>query len=209
VRPLLWREEEAVLKLVKQRLEELRNEIEHFDPNSDLWVLDLNAPLPTRAHELMQELILAELMRGEAAAAWLGGERAAAEAALRGDLHPLAGLLLPHKQKANPAIKQLKWETWELIAEFLLGKRNLKTGKKKGERGPRRKSPEERRKKTPVHDAADLMHVIKEILGSMFPKQRPKDIHDRAILFAAEIKSVDPKTLENYLKRPQQDRRRM
>ena len=53
------------------------------------------------------------------------------------------------------------------------------------------------------------MQVIVEILRDMFPEQRPKDIRDRALLFAAKIKRMPSETLANYLGRSQRDHRRL
>ena len=145
-----WTNEEGVLKLVKQRLQELRVEY--------VAAIFTGRPvqLPREAKEAMDRL---EKFPGPDQI----DEQAAVDAAKGGDLRPLAyHFLLPDPDpdmdpdtgevtkvtyEVNDRIAHLRPETWLLIVEFLLRERNLKTGKKKGEPGRPRMTEEERRAK--------------------------------------------------------------
>jgi hypothetical protein len=140
----------------------------------------------------------------------------AVEAAMCGDVEPLAMLLRPFSgellglpDEVNPAIKRLSPDAWEIIVQFLTGERNPKTGKLRGERGPRKKSAEERRAESPVHGAAAEVDTIRAILRRSYPDQHNSQIRDRAIEIAAQRNGVEASTLAKYLRRPRKDRRRL
>jgi hypothetical protein len=101
--------------------------------------------------------------------------------AKRGDLKPLIELV--HDNKLTPEAK-------DLVAEFLDGKRNLRTGGPRGKAGRPRMSETARRARNPVHDAFDDFEVIKAILARLYPKQGAKDIKDRAEKIAQDRAKV-------------------
>jgi hypothetical protein len=145
---------------------------------------------------------------------WVG-EQEAVEAAMRGDVEPLANLLRPFAgvfglpDEVNPAIKQLSPATWAIIVQFLTGERKLRTGRLGGGPGRPTMSLEERRAESPVHDAAEEVDAIRAILRRSYPDQHSRQIRERAMEIAAQRKGVELDTLVNYLKRPKKDRRRL
>ena len=142
-------------------------------------------------------------------------EEQACEAALRGDLMPLVNLLTPEIfadigiNLPNVKIPYLKPSTWTLVVEFLAGKRNLRTGRLRGEPGRPAMAEEMRRKHNPVHDAADELPVIAAILTRLYPAVATKAVKERAIAIAARRKGARPEILTRHLSRPGSDRRRI
>ena len=100
-------------------------------------------------------------------------------------------------------IHQLKWETWELIAEFLLGKRNLKTGKKTGKPGRPGMTEEEGASTHQPMMQPSWCQSLWRFCVACFLKQQTRHIRDRAIEIAAKIKRISEKTLIYYLRRSQ------
>ena len=218
-----WIDEKAVAEFVAAEMEELRSEVER-----------LNAIHPGPLPELSEDLEeVAGLMYAEANRGWaVKGEKEAVAAARRGDLEPLADLLRPDAtlwhmltskfidaktlppSELRPIAQRLRVRnlcptTWSLIAEFLTGERSLSSGRLRGEAGRPKMSSEERRAESPVHDAADEVGAIRAILRRSYPDQRGKQIDDRAVAIAAQRHGVEQDTLENYLKRPRKNRRRL
>jgi hypothetical protein len=69
---------------------------------------------------------------------------------------------------------------------------------------------EERRAMNPVHDAADMVPEIADILRRFYPEQTPAQIHDRALSIAAGMKGVkSAETVKLHLNRAKNDRRRI
>jgi hypothetical protein len=213
MRPPRWTDKN-LFKLVRERLEELRGEVEWLDANYEgNWP----ASEHTEERDAMWTLMMAEVYRPNP---W-DSERAAVEWALCGYTEPLALLLAEYwgLWHGGGSVKHLSPETCELVLEYVRGVRNPKTGKKRGERDPktgkkrglgaRRKTPDERRKTTPTYDAVELVKwkVIEAILRAMFPGH--KEISERAIELAAEIKGVPHDTLVTHLGRSRTDRRRL
>jgi hypothetical protein len=218
-----WIDEAAVADLVAAEMEELRSEVERL-----AWTTNTGLPGPDAGEDLraIYDLMTAESFRG-----WpVKGEKEAVEAALRGDVEPLADLLRPdattldmlksNVKTLSPSelrpiaqslrVKTLRLSTWNLIAQFLTGERNLRTGRLRGEPGRPTMSLEERRAESPVHDAAEEFHAIRAILRRLYyPKQSSSQIRARAMEIAAQRNRVELDTLVNYLKRPRKDRRRL
>jgi hypothetical protein len=207
-----WRDQDAVRAFVSAEIDELRLEIERLET-----IYPGHLPKLSEDLDEMHNLVTAEANR-----AWrkideaMGqDERAAVEAALRGDLEPLANSLRPFAgilgfpDEVNPAIKKLSPETWLIIAQFLTGARNLKTGKLKGERGPREKSEDDRRRGNPVHDAADLVPVVTAILRRLYPTKGRLEVKRRAIEVAARLRGAQTAPLKKHLSRGRDDRRRV
>jgi hypothetical protein len=125
-------------------------------------------------------------------------EKAALEAAKRGELAGLVDLLLgPHRDWLQP-------ETIELVIEFMTGKRNPQTGRRKGEGkvGASKMTHEQRLAKNPIHAAAIEFDAIQELLERLYPVE---PVRDRAIVLAAARGHVDPEQLRTYLNRPRSD----
>jgi hypothetical protein len=187
-------------------MEELRSEVERLEAIYP-------GPLPKLSEDLaeVRRLIVKEAKRG-----WVEGEKDAVEAALRGDVEPLANLLRPAgmpewgiPDKVNSNVAKLSPATWELIVELLTGRRNPKTGKLKGERGPRKKSAEERRSWNPIHDAEDYVAPIAAILSRLYPDKRRAEIKSRASEIAARWRGAQLHALKKHLRRGPGDRRRV
>jgi len=171
-----WTDEDAIAKLVDEIIAEGRSEIERLD-----WTYPPGGKYPDEL-KAIANLVYAEIYRD----GWPPTEQAAVAAAMRRDLEPLADMLRPIANlrglpyKPNPAIKSLSPDTWALIVEFLTGQRNLRTGRRKGEPGRPKMSAEERRARTPTHNAADEFSVIVDILQRLYPEQSAGQIRDRA-----------------------------
>jgi hypothetical protein len=207
-----WSDVDAVRRRVRDRIEELRLEVDRLawtthtglpddDAGDDCWAV----------HALVMKEIYQDWPQGT-------DEAVAAEAAECGDLEPLANLLRPLggmlefgiPDEVNPAIEKLSPETWMIIVQFLTGQRNLKTGKLKGKRGPRKKKEEERRRDNPVHNAADFVPAVTAILQRLYPTKGKAEIKRRAIEVAAWLEyPTRPAMLERHLRRPPGDRRRI
>jgi hypothetical protein len=126
-------------------------------------------------------------------------EERAVEAALRGKPKKLAALI----RQPNP---QLAPSTWALVAEFVEGKRSLRSGRAKSKSGAPRQSEKQRRARAIAHQAAEIFFVIRDTLPRIYPKQSQADIRDRALLLAATLKGVETETITNHLKKSKDDR---
>jgi hypothetical protein len=136
-------------------------------------------------------------------------EQQAVEAAKRGDLRPLTDLFEAAARAGNSDQdhpESISPSTLQLAAEFLNGKRNLKTGRDKSakeQRGRPKISKEERTAKTPSHWAAKYyLPAVERILRTEYPRRRAEHYRDRAIYIVSIITGVKEKTLRNYLNRP-------
>ena len=201
--PPRWTNEEAVYKWVVERLAELRSEVERLDA-----IYDGRWPSSERTKELeaMHGLMMTEAYRMPP----VEGELAACNAAKCGNPEPLVFLLQRYfgLVEGFGTVERLSPETCRLVIEFVSGERNPKTGKKKGELGRRKMSPDERRNRWPTHGAAELFPIIQEILRSAYPGVKTKDVRQRAIEFAAK-KRVPRERLQKHLARSLSDRRRL
>jgi hypothetical protein len=178
-RPPRWSDKKAVAKRVADEIEEGRLEIER------LWTIYPDGRFSLPVHlKTLEELIQAEWARG-----WpIDDEKGAVEAAHRGDIEPLANLLRPLvsppefeiPDAVNPNIKYLSPATWSIIADFLTGALNPRTGRVRGRPGRPKLSEEERRAKNRVHDAADEFAVIRDILRYVYPERSSAEINLRA-----------------------------
>jgi len=126
-------------------------------------------------------------------------EKAACEAARRGDLAPLVAIL---RSEGG-----LHPDTIELVIEFMTGARNPQTGKPRGERGKRRMTTEQREAKNPIHGAAIEFAAIEGLLKQHYPAQSKAAIRERAMDIAAKRAEVTSEKLRGYLNRPRSDRR--
>lgn len=154
-------------------------------------------------------------------------EKEAVKLADHGNYQPLADLLRVDHPLNDPQLAKHPWDrddshayitswsvlpkgqirssldprTYELIADILDGK--LK------KRGRPPAAAKDRRKMTPVHDAAELVPAVSDILRAAFPNRRSPEIKDRALLIVARLKKLSPETLRNFLRRKPTDRRRL
>jgi hypothetical protein len=139
-------------------------------------------------------------------------EEEAVERALRGDLEMLANLIRPSNFPPEFDISD-DWElspaTREIVAEFLTGERNLKTGRRRGEPGRAVQSVEQRRAQNRVHRAADEARIIIVILKRHYPSRSRDKILDRAAKIAAERNGARHETLLRHLGRSARDPRRI
>jgi hypothetical protein len=125
------------------------------------------------------------------------------EEAMRGNCKPLADLL-------RSDTKNLSSATLTLVAEFLSGERNLRTGRLKGKSGRPPMSTAERRAAFPIHTAVREFPLIKAILTASYPDQTRVAIHRRAAAIAAKRNGIaNPETVQTHLDRPKSDRRRI
>jgi hypothetical protein len=204
-KPPSWNDESAVARLVAAELEELRLEVDRWAWTSPPW-----EQFPTEPEDLVE---MGKLVERENR--WPDEEEQACEAALRGDLMPLVNLLTPEIfedigiNEVNRKIRFLKPATRTLVVEFLAGKRNLRTGRLRGEPGRPAMAEEMRRKHNPVHDAADELPVIAAILTRLYPAVAKKAVKERALTIAAGRKGANPASLTRHLSRPASDRRRI
>jgi hypothetical protein len=133
-------------------------------------------------------------------------ESAAVDAAEGGNYERLAWLLdsrhpLNDKGMAPALRTGLAPSTYELIADILSGRRKRPNGRP-------RLSEHERRLRNPIHNAADEVPGIQRILRAWYPKQTKKQIYDRTLYVVASRHQVNLETLDVYLKRSKDDRRR-
>jgi hypothetical protein len=184
-----WRDVEALTERVADEIEELRSEVDRL-----AWTTTAGAHGDDASKDLRAvfDLVMAEGSRG-----WPPtSECAAVEAARRGDVKPLANLLRPvcgmglAPDKVSPEIERFSLETWTLIADFLTGERNPKTGRMRGEPGRPKMSTEERRARNRAHDAIDEIPVIRAILRRLYPEQDANQINDRAEEIAQRRKNI-------------------
>lgn len=107
-------------------------------------------------------------------------------------LHP------DHPQNLSPSALRL-------AAEFLNGKRNLKTGRMRGgqQRGRPKMSDSERAASTPIHNAANYhFPAVRAVLRDEYPHLSARDYHDRALYIVSRRFKLCPDALSNYLRRP-------
>jgi hypothetical protein len=109
----------------------------------------------------------------------------------------------------NAEVNRLSPDAWEIVAQFLSGERNLKTGRKRGEPGRPVQSVAQRRADNPVHRAADKFRVIFIILKRRFPNRSRNEIEYRAAKIAAERNGARHETLLRHLARSARDPRRI
>jgi hypothetical protein len=224
VKPPPWRDEEAVIAWGVKRFWEIWGETEYlegsnaeevpaFIPGMGWTTVTPPAHMPSKTHEMMLGLIMAEENRKvlRERTALPESEAGVREAALSGWTEPLALLIQQH---VNPVegfrkVERISPETWHLVLEFVRGERNPKTGKPTGRRGPRKKTSAEKRRDAGTHDATDFVPVIRTYLREAYPKQDTRQIHDHALKIAAIIKGVArPETIATHSKRGRRDRHR-
>jgi hypothetical protein len=143
-------------------------------------------------------------------------EQEAVEAAKFGKPKELADYLEIEAHHLKTArheyVLRLTPATLRLVAEFLRGDRNLKTGRAKGEkqRGRAKMSAKERAIKNPVHDAARFdFPAVMQVLREEYRGHRAEHYRDRAIAVVERMTGVKKKTLRNYLNRPKRGRQRL
>jgi hypothetical protein len=129
-------------------------------------------------------------------------ERDAIEAAKRGELAALLELLRgPHRDQLQP-------ETVEFMIEFMTGKRNPGTGRRRGGGAGRSKMrSEEKEAKNPLHNAAAEFDTIKRLLREHYPAKLYSEIRKRALELAAKRAGKEAQQLEVYLGRARGVRR--
>jgi hypothetical protein len=120
----------------------------------------------------------------------------------------IARLLHQDAMSGFPKVERISPKTWRLVIEFVRGERNPRTGKRTGDRGPRKKTSAQKRKEAGVHDAADYVSVIRTYLRDAYPKQDRKQIHDIVLKIAGRITGVNPETIAAHLKHGRRDRHR-
>jgi hypothetical protein len=205
--PPRWEHQRAVAAFVAAQLDELRSECERLGcPMEDGYTVFE----PTEPPELVEMWRLTEIEHWTPSDEEANTEEKAVAAALRGNLKPLANLIQPIQyqpepnipDQVNPNVKFFSASTWEIVAQFLTGERNLKTGRLKGEPGRPKMSIEQRRNFNPVHRAADEARVIIAILKRHYPRRSQHDIVDRAAKIAADRNGARHETLLKHLGRP-------
>jgi hypothetical protein len=199
-----WQNERAVFEFVAAELSRLRRECES-------WAWELSENMPTEPPELVGMAHLVLMETGMAPRS-MSREEEAVERALRGDLNMLADLIRPEYLPPELNISddpELSPPTWEIVAQFLTGERNLKTGRLKGEPGRPRMSSEERRNINPVNRAADEARIIIAILKRHYPRRSRSEIEDRAAKIAADRNGARYETLLRHLERAARDPRRI
>ncbi len=175
-----WNPEEAVFAWIQEELLEL----EHQDPTwSEEYFASL--PVPTLAESLSS------------------AERDAVAEARHGNFRML-GFLLDPRNPLSPAFRaSLAPKTWALIAARL-------DGSFRGPVGRRKQTEEEKRAANPIHNAADMVLFIEEILRRHYPKQKKRDIRHRAsCICQLDPKEVWENHIANYLGRSKKNPRRL
>jgi hypothetical protein len=223
VKPPPWRNEDAVIEWGVNRFTDIWDETEYLEGSNAEEVpafiagmgwMTVTPPahMPSKAHEMMLGLIVAEENRKvlRKRTALPETEAGIREEALSGRTKPLALLIQQHVNPVEglPKVERISWETWRLALEFILGERNPKTGKRTGERGPRKKTSAEKRANVGTHDATDFVPVIQTYLREAYPKQDGRQIHDRAREIAGRIKGVKSETIAAHQKRGRKRRAR-
>jgi hypothetical protein len=209
-RPPGWSDDRLLKKFVDEQFDSLRDEVMYLDAINDGLRSQDEPPELAAMYNFIMTAIYRKPEPGP-------NEERAVEAALRGDMEPLVDLILPtihlplssRRLEVNPNIRTLSPDTWVLIAEFLTGKRNLRTGKPKGMSGRKRLSEQERRGISHTHDADDEIDVIAAILTKHYPDKTVREVAKRAKEMAAMRHHIGVETLIKYRGRPQKDRRRL
>lgn len=138
-------------------------------------------------------------------------EQSAAAEARQGKFHGIADLIDPDRMlNRNPLPgedrllrERLSNDTWCLIAQCLRGEVRAKPGRP-------RENNDQRRTRSPVHDAAILVNKFELVLLHEWTlRQSRREIRERAIAFVARLKGCDRETLYRYMRRPRSDRRRL
>jgi hypothetical protein len=211
VNPPRWIDEEAVIRWVEWRLSQLRLEVERLDAYKELnYPPGLRRPIPPFQSPIKELETMYALMAAERERQWEdGGEQAAVEQALRGDLKSLGFLLRVRLGLEGDLRIDLSPETCHLILDFFWGRRSHKSGRPKGKKGRPKMSPAERRKRTRTHDAADFVPVIEYVLRHAYFERDNDQIYDLALKIAAIIKGiVRSETIADHRKRGPRDRHR-
>jgi hypothetical protein len=123
-------------------------------------------------------------------------EATAVKAALRGDVAPLARLLLDENWQ------WLQPETRKLMSEILLGKRIRSVGHPK-------MTAEERRATNPIHRAADEANILKSRLQKLYPGIARAAVRERAMEIVAKRTGVSLEALRRQLRRSSKDPHRI
>jgi hypothetical protein len=211
LKPPPWRNEDAVIEWGVKRFWEIWGDAEDLY-GIGTWDPSAFPGMPSRAHEMMIGLVIAEENRKLLLDRKVLPESEAGirEAALSGWTEPLALLIWRHidPDSGFPQVKHIELETWYLALEFIRGDRNPKTGKPTGRRGPRKKTSAQKRKDVGTHDAADYVPIIRTYLRDAYPKQDRGQIHDLARKIAGGIKGVEPETIAAHQKRGRKRRAR-
>jgi hypothetical protein len=109
------------------------------------------------------------------------------------------------RRAPKTSAKKPGWaETYEFITSIL-----YESISRRRRRGRPRMSDAERRKASPVHDAADEVAPIIAVLARLYPERAPAEVRRRAIEVAAARRGVDPETLLRYVSRARKDRHRI
>ena len=212
MKPPRWSDKADVIKWGVDRFNEIWGETEYIWAVSTFVTPAPVPKIPSAAHPMMLGLIVAEENRKVLREKKVlpETEEGVREAALSGWTEPLALLIQQHVDPVEGFAKvdRISPEIWRLVMEYVRGERNPKTGKRKGDRGPRKKTSAERRATTPTHDAADFVPVIQTYLREAYPKQDRGEINDRALKIAARIKGARADTVADHQKRGRRDRHR-
>lgn len=178
--------------------------------------LALREPLPRRYQKMKERFRFRSLAHAKEAfkrsAAgieikvedWIEGAVTEAE---RGDFSYLAYMLHPDHPlnflpgRPGPVRAALPPEAWELITARL-------TGRHKAKRGRPPVDELRRRLRSPVSGAADDFPRIKQFLRGTYPGEKARHVRARALTVAARHHGIAVGTLENFLRRSRNDRRR-
>ena len=134
-------------------------------------------------------------------------------ALLRWDTHPSVRPSTVGTAKQRNAVTAAKAGDWRALADLvdrgivlipaarrLIAARLLSKIKKKGTRGPSKKSIEERRLASAAIGADEDYELIWPVLREQFPKERIGAVKARALAMAAERAGIAVQTLRNYRK---------
>src|SRR5262249_53272682 len=121
-------------------------------------------------------------------------EERAVEKSLRGKQEQLAAWIEDPNNQLAP-------RTRALMAEYLREKRNLRTGKAKGEPGAPKTGERKRRANSPVHLATEIYLLLRGTLPMIYPYQSEAHIDERAMSLAAKLKGVEPESIYIHFKK--------
>ena len=99
----------------------------------------------------------------------------------------------------------MKESTWRLIVDIGTGKHKRPKNAPKLTDAERFNSRDDGR----THRAAYLAPVVMRVLRAWHPEQKRNAIKARATEIVVDIMSIDKSTLNDYLRRPKRDRRRL
>jgi hypothetical protein len=138
-------------------------------------------------------------------------ERDAVEKAQQGSFKLLAELLRPDHPMNSESMGEatlrasLTPGTWNLIVDRLSGKKS-----KRGRTGRPRKTGDEKRASSAVHDAAGELAEIKRILERGYVGRKTKDISDRALYVIERLYEIErerlPGELASFLGYPEKNK---